>query len=340
MKKIAGILLTDTHLKESNIDINIKVFEQAIKFCLENKLNKIWHLGDIFNSRKAQPLDVLDAFEQILDLLHKAGIEMITIPGNHDKTSYDSDKSFLNPFRHHPALKLVTTQETFFITDDIAVDMIPYFSDHIYKEWLEVSEKKRVAANKRILFTHIGVNGAVMNNGVAVDGILKDLFAIYEKVYIGHYHDKQIFDKINYIGGSIQHNFGEDPEKGLTILYDDLTFETKTLIYPKYHKIETDVSTLSLKDIESIRKEVEESGDMIRIVLVGSEAEIKGFNKQSLLAAGVAVATKAEEINREEIDERVEPFTQGTLIEEFEKFTVKNNLDLETGKKYLMKALQ
>lgn len=338
MKKIAGVLLTDTHLKESNIDINIKVFKQAIEFCLENKLAKIWHLGDIFNSRKAQPLDVLDAFEQILDLLDEVGIQMITIPGNHDKTSYDSEKSFLNPFRHHPALELITGFEERMLTKDVTVSLIPYFSDQIYKEQLELSEKSETK-NKRILFTHIGVNGAVMNNGIAVDGILKDLFDVYEKVYIGHYHDKQIFDKINYIGGSIQHNFGEDSEKGLTILYDDLSFETKVLIYPKYHKIETDVSKLSLKDIEEIRKEVEESGDMIRIVLTGSDAEIKSFNKQSLLAVGVAVATKVEEINRQEIDERVEPFTQGTLVEEFEKFTIKNKLDLETGKKYLMKAL-
>lgn len=341
MKKIAAVRLTDTHLKETNIEINKSVYRQTISFCKENGLDTVYHLGDIFNSRKAQSLDVLQAFLEILDMFRKAGIRLVAIPGNHDKTDYTSRLSFLDPFESHPSFHLVTSYEIFELFPGTHITMIPFFADIEYKEWLEFAEKRvsQLDQCRHILFTHIGVHGAIMNNGIAIDGILKDLFEPYEYVDIGHYHDLQIIDKFRYIGSSIQHNYGENSEKGLSILYDDLSFETKVLDYPKYHKIETNVADLTFKDIEEIRKEVESSGDNIRIVLIGDEKEIKSFNKQALLAAGVSVAIKQEEISRNEIDERSEPFTQHTLLDEFEVFCKRENLDLETGKKYLLQAL-
>lgn len=339
--KIAEVILTDTHLKETNIEINKSVFEQSFQFCLENGLQNLYHLGDIFNSRKAQPLDVLQAFLDILDRAKELGLKIIIVPGNHDKTDYISRLSFLDPFATHPALDLITGFEQRCSVEGISISMIPFFADEQYLEWLEYAEKRKPLRDndKRILFTHIGISGAVMNNGTVVDGIKGDLFDVYEKVFIGHYHDKQIFGRHNYIGSTIQHNYGEDPEKGLTILYDDLTFETKVLDYPKYHKIETSVKDLTLKDIEQIKQEIETSGDNIRIILTGDKKEIDSFNKNSLLTIGASVAIKQDEISKEEVEERAEPFTSTTLMSEYERFCEKNQLEAEVGRPYLVKAL-
>lgn len=340
--EIAAVILTDTHLKESNIDINLSVFEQAVNFCLDNNLKTIYHLGDIFDSRKALSLSVLSTFKQILDLLYESEIQLITIPGNHDRTWYSSVESFLDPFEHHPALTLV--KDYFFAqleSTDIRIHFLPFFSDEMYVERLVqiASNYTPSQTNRDILFTHIGVSGAIMNNGMNVEGVSQNSFGLFDKVYIGHYHDKQIFDKFNYIGSSIQHNYGEDPAKGLTILYTDLSFETLELKFPRYVKLEVDVNKLSLSDIEEIRKEKENSGDNIRVVLMGEEKDLKSFNKQSLLDLGISVQVKAEEINRSDIEERVEPYNSKSLFEEFELFCQKHKLNKEQGRKYLDRCL-
>lgn len=338
-KSLLGILLTDTHLKENNLEINISIFRQAAEYALKNNLNRIYHLGDVFDSRKAQSLVVLrDGFLTILDMLKQMGVELYVIPGNHDKTSYQSEASFLDPFREHSAL-ILTTGVGKVETLEIDLYFIPFFSDDIYKEKLETI--KTLKTKRNILLTHIGITGAVMNNGSAIDGVDQNLFDKFDQVFVGHYHDKQIFkDKFNYIGSSIQHNFGEGPEKGLTLLFDDLSFETHELEFPRYHKIEVYAKDLTLHDIEEIRKENESNHDNLRIVLIGDESEIKSFNKQALIQTGVSVTVKQETVDRKEVDERIEPFTSSGLLEEFDHFCKKNELNHDQGKKYLYKVLK
>lgn len=342
MKEIAAVIITDTHLKEDNILINKSVYRQAIKFCKENGIDTIFHLSDIFNSRKSQSQEVLvDGFVEILDELQQEGITLITFPGNHDKTSYDSIKSFLDPYKHHPAFVLIDTYYKLQLTPNITLHLLPFFSDSVYREMLnlvEITEEKRMDSFD-ILFTHIGVNGARMNNGQVVEGISQDDFRLFDKVFIGHYHDKQIFGKFNYVGATIQHNYGETPDKGLTVIYNDLSWETVELDFPRYHKIEVDVDKLTNSEIEEIKRVKEKSGDNLRVILVGSEAKVKSFNKQLLLNEGISVENKVDEIVKEELVERVNPFTSATLLTAFESFCKKDKLEEEKGKKYLQKVI-
>lgn len=337
-KKILAVLLTDTHLKEGNIDINKSVYKQTTQFCKDNGLNTIFHLSDIFNSRKSQSQEVLvDGFCQILDDLGKDEMKLITFPGNHDKTSYSSKKSFLRPFRYYPSFSLYESH-TIVEFDGLYVHMIPFFSD---VEYLEELRKSRLNLNpnvRHILFTHIGVDGARMNNGETIQGITHDQFDHFEKVFIGHYHDKQVFgegDKFNYIGSSIQHNFGETPDKGLTVLYDDLSWETVELEFPRFLKIEVDVKKLTTKEINELVTESEKTTDRLKVILVGSEAEVKSVQKKVLQDAGMLVEMKVDSLNKTEIEDRVEPFTSESLKHEFDAFCKKNNLNHVNGLKYL-----
>ena len=344
-KSLLAILLTDTHLKESNIDINISVFKQTALLCIENGLNRIIHLGDVFDSRKAQSLTILkDGFLTILDMLRELNVTLTVIPGNHEKTDYKSRSSFLDPFREHPSLTIYDCHRIEILKSrDLAIHYLPFFSNQEYIENLQEGLSNPMVGNvkRNILLTHIGVTGAVMNNGVSVEGIEEDSFSLFDQVFIGHYHDKQILkNKFNYIGGSIQHNFGETSEKGATLLFDDLSFETYELEFPRYHKIEVLAKDLCLADIEEIRKEKQTNKDHIRIILVGSESDIKSFDKQALINTGVSISIKEVEVDRKEVDSRIEPFTSGILLTEFDQFCIKNELNLEIGKKYLHQALK
>lgn len=342
-KQIHTILLTDSHLKETNIEQNLKLYRESIKFAKSKNISTIYHLGDLIDSRKAQPLSVLSAFKDILQLFEEQDMTLFAIPGNHCKTNYSSVDSFLLPFKTHPSFILKETWYSFMPDDNTVFHFIPFFSDEKYRVELQkaVSEttilKKEL---KHILFTHIGFSGARMNSGLIVDGIKPSEVAMFDKVYVGHYHDKQnVGDNIHYIGASLQHNYGETPDKGLTIIYNDLTFETVEVPTKRYHKLEVDIEKLEASDIKEIIEVSQNSNDNYRVVLVGTEEKIKSFNRQQLQVAGISVETKIDKIEKTEIEDRVEAFTTLTLVSNFEKFCEIKKLDLEQGLGYLKQII-
>lgn len=333
------VILTDLHLKADNLRVVKSVFEQALQYCEEKKIKRILCLGDIFDSRKSQTLEILkDGFMDILDMFTSYGITLISIPGNHDKTSYHLHDSFLHIYRHHPNFVLIEDYYVFEEGDSL-YHFLPFFSDEKYLELLRMNQHSISKTKKNILFTHIGITGATMNNGMKIEGISVSEFSNYDKVIVGHYHDEQYFSgTICYIGASLQHNFGENPKKGLTTL-EKLKLETIQLKFPRYHKLETNVENLTQDRIDLILKEKEETGDNIKIVLTGPKEKIDVFNKKSLLLAGLTVEKKCDIIEKDEIKERVEPLNPVTLTSGFKKFCEERTLDEKTGIKYLEKTL-
>lgn len=341
MSKIpVAVILTDTHLKEDNIDVNLSVYNQTIQFCIDNNIKTIIHAGDIFHSRKSQSQSVLITFDKILDQILENDLKMISIVGNHDKTDYDSSESFLTPFLYHPCLQLIETswidkENSLKLNENIRFSFISYFSDDIYIKELMSLNSQLNQENENFLLTHIGVNGAVMNNGTKIESSIKtSLFKSFKQVYIGHYHDGQSWSNINYIGASIQHNFGERRNKGLQVLYNDGSLEFVQLDFPEYIKFQVNVKDLTTKDIEELEDIKKNSKDNIKIVLIGNKKDVNEFNVQEIKKIGVEVELKQEDVEIKELDQRIEPFTAKTLTDQFEIFCEKNQLDKEMGLKY------
>lgn len=338
MKKAIAVILTDTHLCETNIPVVKSIFQQAIDIALSLGLNQIEHGGDIFHARKGQLQVNLTAFKEILNTLHEQGITLNQVIGNHDKTEYSIKESFIDPYEHHPALKMYRTAGGRPLTKDIFLSYISYFTDEVYMEILQDAIKHGGSLKQNVLLTHIGVAGAVMNNGTVIgsESITPSLFSKFDLTLIGHYHDAQILaeGRIKYIGASLQHNYGELTGKGLTVLYDDLSTEIMPLKYPQYLKFEVDPGTITAKDIQELKTEKETSGDNLRIVLTGSEAAVKSFNKMDLQNAGISVELKQDKINKEDIETTLEAFDTKSLKEEFDGFCERNKLCKETGAKY------
>jgi exonuclease SbcD len=344
MKTAIAAILADSHLKEDNIEVNKSIYRQASEIAKGLGLSQIDHAGDIFNSRKSQSQPVLVTFKEILDELHSNGITLNACVGNHDKTDYSSAESFLDPFSEHPSLNLYRNYGDRKI-GNIYLHFLSFFSDDIYIELIkeQTSGAGLPKGCKHVLITHIGIAGSVMNNGTVIEseGITPSLFKDFDLTLVGHFHDAQTLaeGRIKYIGASLQHNFGEMTDKGLTILYDDLSTEIIPLKYPQFIKYEISPKDLTSKDIADIKQEKEASGDNIRIVLTGLEADLKSFNKQILIEAGVSVQHKQEEVVKEDLEQRVEAFDANSLKEEFHVFCEKNKLDLNQGLKYFNKII-
>ena len=342
-KAAIALFITDTHLDEHNGELNESIHRQAILLAQHLGLKCVDHGGDIFNSRRSQPQVNLTAFQEILDVYAQNKIQLHATPGNHDKVDYGSYDSYLDPFQHHPSFVLHRSIDSRQLNDQVTLHYAAFIKDETYVDTLKdhitaIPTKKGCS---HILLTHIGVNGAVMNNGKEiVSGISPRLFDPFHAVYVGHYHDPQSIGHIHYFGASLQLNFGEKPDKGALILYDDLSTELVSFDFPKYitQKLsvtDKEVTPQKIKELTKIRSEK----DHVRVVLTGKEEDIKAFNSQELKDLGIKVVKEQDPLIQEEIEDAVQVFDHASLEAAFTEFCQRNQLVHEEGVKYLKKII-
>lgn len=351
MKKPIAVFITDTHLferrtkedelVENNIDLNISLYKQAVQIVKDCGLKQLYHGGDIFHSRKSQTQTLFKVFQKRIldDIFEPAGIDLIAIPGNHDKTDYSDKYSFLSPFLHHPRFTLLEETTRQMLPNGIDLFLVPFFDDEEYIEQLKVVSLLANDKKRNILLTHIEIKGALTNGGNITDkGIDTDLFKKFELVLVGHFHNRNsINQKIHYIGAAYQHNFGEDHNKGVCILYDNMNFEFFPLDFPMYIKYDLNPKSINKKIIDNLIKENEIAH--VKVVLIGDENEVNSFDRTLLKNHGIQVEKNISSVEKEQIDQRVEKFDNTTLQNHFELFCKNKKLNQKIGQKYLDKVL-
>lgn len=339
---ILALLITDTHLHKNNVELVKDIFRQAIKLCLEHGLKKIYHLGDFFTSREAQPLHVLIEAKEIFLMIKEAGLEMDIIPGNHDKVDLNSTLSYLHAVEKNDAIRLIDNVFDWMLSKEVNVLYLPYFKEKEsylpkLKEATDLIRKDKI----NILLTHISINGVTNNDGSAVENEIKqELFKKFDYVYVGHYHNKQSNGNIHYIGSSYQANFGEDEIKGFQFLMDNGKVAMILSKFPKYIKEKINIDD---KDkLKKFEKQYANSTDNVRFILTGEKTKLQAFKKENLLDKGIDVKFENDEINTnvDIANNEIVVFDRSNIKSAFDKFTEINSIeDKEFGESYLEQIL-
>lgn len=332
-RRAQGIFLTDLHASHKTFKVVNSIVEQALNLAVELGAFTLFLGGDNFQSRKAQTQESLMWFQTLLDSAEVKEINVVSIVGNHDKTDYRGEASFLEPFRYHPNFTLIENTGRV-VFEDLVIYGLSYFDDDVYiKSLAQLSKQaKKAAAVKKILLTHIAVQGAMNNDGSVIENKLTGpSFKEFNKVLIGHYHNRyQINDKIEYVGSGYQANFGEDEFKGCTVIYSDGSTEFKQLEFPKF--ITQHVDKLSLDDAMNLQIWV--GGDETTRIVV------KEVSKEAALylqKQGVRVDVNKEEHAAASLDtEAYKQYDSTELTQEFKLWLVNKKV---TKKKELIKTL-
>lgn len=354
MKKDLALLLSDTHLMERTSLLNISIWEQAIEECQRRDIVNIYHLGDVFESRSSQTQILLVTFHRILEMLSLANIKLTIIPGNHDKTDYKIEDSFLTIFKYHPNILLIEDwgiinclREHLSEEDKLlSISFIPFFDEKsgLYSEYVSKCSSQLDSSVKNILLTHIGIDDAVMNNGTTIENhINKDIFSSWDKVYVGHFHDYQELQdgKIIYIGSAYQGNFGEDNKKGFQILKSDGSLEFVKSKFPEYKKIVVDIEKTTKEDMLKLKSEYGGSEDNIRFIFRGSEEKLVKIEKSEFSTLGIDIKMEKEVIKVVDYSkEQVTTFDTKLIKEEWNKFTEDDKESQDTGNTYLEESLK
>lgn len=343
-KQVEAVVGTDPHLHVDNIEENKSFYVQAAELCKQYDCPLLLG-GDQFEARKAQPLDVLDAFGEILDDLDSKGIVTFAIPGNHDKVSYTSKKSYLDVFKHHPSFFIIDSGGVVIKNSTICIGMIPFFDEKsTYDRYLASYMKDCFDENKdNILVTHRAFNGVKNNDGTIVDGLdINKSLRKFKKIIVGHYHDEQFIEpNIHYIGAGVQHNYGENTKKGFTLIYSDGSLGFVQSEFKQFQSLECEVK--SSKDIVELYKYTNDIDSNVRIVIKGPQELLDTIDRKRIESEGFKIECKSNEIKAAiEIagkEERVS-FDKESLLKEFKVFAATENiLDVMIGNKYINKCL-
>lgn len=340
MNKPIAVLSTDWHIKDDLREDNcfeiISLVKQQIELAKKLGVNTLICLGDVFTSRKSQSLKALMTFRIILNTIKSEGMYLHCIPGNHDKTSYESNDSFLDPFQG----------ENFFlhrsfgvhIIEQVTLYFMPFFEINTYLEKFANFTPK--SDFKHVLLSHQALTGSKNNDGsIVTNRLTPSFFKDFDLVLLGHYHDYQeINQKIFHIPSIRQNNFGEDEIKGFVVLHDDLDFEIITSNFKRFKKYTIDLSNLSKKELKSAVLEAESlsKDNNVRIEFVGDETKLCQVDTNDFASKGIDIKKKLLISDSQDaiFDTKIS-YEDDDIIKAFEQFCIENDYDYQENVEFL-----
>ncbi|MCY1134019.1 phosphoesterase [Bacteroides fragilis] len=318
------LMLNDIHISKDNITDFSANWNEALAICDKLSITDIAFGGDLFLSRSAQTLDVLLAVHDALLTAGERGINVTLINGNHDKVNQKATRGYCHVFDQHDNVFVVDDYYTLLPSDEwaFALHLIAYFpeSGGFIEKLTALLENGLDKKRANFLYIHEGINGALTH---ASDNELSpNIFKDFDKVFVGHYHNRCMVNgtNIEYIGSSRQGNFGEDENKGYTVINaDGSTQFIKNQVNIRYKVMDIPVESVNTNLSDELEEIKTDGRYRVKVRIHSNSAEITGINKDALLDAG---ANKVEIITEETEMLDVE---ESSLFDKYDSLKIKEN---------------
>ena len=333
------LLANDFHIAKDSIDEFVKNWDEMLHICKDTEIRKVFIGGDLFDSPTVQTRQVMITVKDIFEKAKSAGIQILAAPGNHDIDNRAITDSWLDVF----ANQIIVFKEPYAYRelDDIVLGIFPYYlEDTVFpqklKEFEHELEEKRIDRQNVVLYLHAGIHGALGDFDVPNE-LPQELLAPYKKVLCAHYHNRTHIKGTNIwnIGSSRAHSFGEDEEKGYTILHPDGSTDfIKNQVNTRYV-----TEGLTLETAKTWKNRYDERYK-VRLVIHCKDNEVDTIDKQELLSRGankICFDTEKIQAIKAEQSGMEEKFDAKDLQQEYKTFCDEKDLDDKLGLQYLNK---
>ncbi len=339
-KKPVALLLNDVHISKDNIPEFQKNWDEAIRICKGHDVADMIVGGDLWLSRSAQTLDVLMAVCQAIIKATSQNITLTIAEGNHCKVDQESVLGYSHIFSEYPNVYVVDDYSAIEFGDNTVLYVMSYFPENgSFTERLQNLLATDFDSTKHnVLYIHEGIRGGLATP--TDDELPASLFDKFDATLVGHYHNRKTIKDthIEYIGSSRQHNFGEDEEKGYTLLYDDGSYEfIKNQTNTRYKVIDLDLK--SIDDVPAFDKDADVPYKLKACVRCASN-EATAIDKNKLIELGYTKVeiqsekTEAKAIANQALDQK---YDKSGIKEEYANFCVDKGISVEMGLQYLDK---
>ena len=339
-----AMVLADTHCGKDTTEAFKRNWHEAVSICREKNIKLLFFAGDLVLSRASQTLDILLAIHDVLEKCREAGLDVVMINGNHCKVNQESTRGYCNVFDSFSNVRVVDTVLKTRIAENVQVGLVSYFPEQgSFVEKLKELEDMAFnePASRRILIIHEGIRGGL---GEPTETELPArIFSRWDKVLVGHYHNRNtIAPNIEYIGSSRQHNFGEDEEKGYTLIYSDGSHEfIKNRVNTRYRVLDVPVERAGLHLMDELREIGADGRYKVKVRVHAPQAAMKSVDKPALLEAGaskVELVADDEEMLETCSSSLFEKYDSRRIRETYEEFCREKRIeDVAVGLEYLSK---
>ncbi len=338
MKPIA-LLMNDLHINKDNILEYTKNWDEALSVCKEHSITKMFIGGDIFTTRNVQSLYPMLTVGSCFRKAKSQGLDIYVAFGNHDCPVYGEGENWIDLYAD---VANVGRTWTYFEMGEKVLAMCSYYPEeeimpNLLKDLDNWIDEHGYVYSDIVVYLHSGVHGALGDFDVPNE-IPQELLTKYFRVLCAHYHNRTKIKNTNieYIGSSRAHNFGEDDQKGYTLLYpngDTLFIQNKVNV--RYVTDDVDI-----KELDDWKKTY---GDnyKIRLRIHCKSSEVETIDREKLLEKGAdKIEFVTEKIQSVEVEQSKieEAFDNKSLQIEYKAFSKEKGIDSRFGINYLTKS--
>ena len=192
------------------------------------------------------------------------------------------------------------------------------------------------AEGSDILISHFEMKGSTHLSQVSEKSVInRTMLKKWSKVYLGHYHNThEISKSIVHLPAFQQRNFGEDSNKGFSVLSDDLSYKIVRGDFKEFTKICININSINSKDFLELIKTHSNSKNTIRFEITGDKTKLDSIDKELFIGSGIDVKKKYKETyNVDEIEkpELIKKYDKEQVHSAFKHFCEDKDYSYETG---------
>jgi DNA repair exonuclease SbcCD nuclease subunit len=292
------LLYSDLHVRPERLRDCEYVLEKVGQLALEHKVDYVLNGGDTFHTRGLIRTSCFDRLYHHYSEWADSGIKQIILVGNHDQEDKAGDIHPMRVFGNFKGWSVVSRPVAW---PDKKLAFFPYL--------LSITEKDLLKYKGYDAFVHWGIQGAKRNDwNVDSDGVPTKYLRPFRRVFSGHYHYRNSFENVQYIGLPLQQDFGEmGQDKGI-LVYDQEKEKVEFCEIkgtPKHFEVKVSFDAKG-KAVFSGAEEVQEK-DFCRVEVEGEKENVSRFTKEDFKkGTGKNCSTRIQRVIRDKSFSRLD----------------------------------
>jgi DNA repair exonuclease SbcCD nuclease subunit len=273
------LFYSDLHIRPETLDTCDNVLSEIGRIAKHHNA-VINNGGDTFNTRGLLKTSCLDLLTYHYQEWRRMKLVQNILIGNHDQEDRAGEIHPMRVFEEWEGWNVIDTPRV--------INGIAYFPYMSLERIEEMIEPVIVSAGKKapkVALVHWGIKGAKRNDwNVDNEGVPVEWLKPFKKVFSGHYHFRNSFENVQYIGSPYQQNHSEANQAKGVLLYDTVTEETEFVEIkgtPKHHAIKYSITEKGKVEIEGDTKAIGEK-DMVSVTIEGDSDQVNAVTQEDL----------------------------------------------------------